>query len=95
MSKTITRQNLADAVYHEVGLSRRAAADLVDSVLEEVTQSLAQTGEVKLSSFGNFTVRAKAERIGRNPKTGEEVPIAPRKVISFRPSHILKDKVNR
>lgn len=94
MSKTITRADLADAVYHEVGLSRRAAGDLVDSVLAEITTALTQEGEVKISAFGNFTVRQKAARMGRNPKTGEAAPITPRKVLVFRPSHILKDTLN-
>lgn len=92
---TITRAHLAEAVYQEVGLSRNDSAQLVDVVLEEISQALVKGEMVKLSSFGSFQVRQKAERIGRNPKTGEEVPISPRRVLVFRASHVLKDKVNR
>ena len=91
--KTLTRADLAEAVYHEVGLARKTSADLVDEVLEEVSKTLERGEMVKLSSFGNFSVRAKKQRMGRNPKTGEEVPITPRKVVGFRASHILKNKV--
>lgn len=92
--KTVTRADLADAVHKQVGLSRSESADLVKSVLDEVTGALVGGESVKLSSFGTFTVRAKGGRIGRNPKTGEEVPITPRRVLSFRPSHVLKDQIN-
>jgi len=88
---TVTRTDLADAVYQEVGLSRSESADLVDMVLEEVMSALARGEVVKISSFGSFSVRAKKQRIGRNPKTGEEVPILPRKVLVFKASHVLKD----
>ena len=91
--KAITRADLAEAVYHEVGLSRKASAELVEQVLEEICQTLEKGETVKLSGFGNFAVRQKSERIGRNPKTGVEVPILPRKVVVFRASHILKDAV--
>tara|TARA_B100000609_G_C16919286_1_gene283503 strand:+ start:26 stop:319 length:294 start_codon:yes stop_codon:yes gene_type:complete len=94
MSKTLTRADLAEAVYHEVGLSRKHSSQLVENVLEEIIQTLEHGEGVKLSSFGNFSVRSKGERIGRNPKTGEEVPITPRKVLVFRASHLLKDKIN-
>jgi integration host factor subunit alpha len=92
--KTVTRMDLAEAVYHEVGLTRKAAQDLVDQVIEELCKVLEKGETLKLSTFGNFSVRSKRQRIGRNPKTGVEVPIAPRKVLSFRASHILKDRMN-
>ena len=94
MSKTITRADLAEAVYEQVGLSRNESADLVEMVLEEISQDLIKGGSVKISSFGSFAVREKGERIGRNPKTGVEVPILPRKVLVFRASHVMKDRVN-
>lgn len=94
MSKTITRADLAESVYEQVGLSRNESADLVELVLEEVMKALIAGDNVKLSSFGSFAVREKGERIGRNPKTGVEVPILPRKVLVFRASHVLKDKIN-
>ncbi len=93
-SKTLTRADLAEAVYQQVGLSRNESAELVESVLEEVAQALLRHETVKLSSFGTFAVRQKGQRIGRNPKTGQEVPILPRKVLVFRASHVLKDKIN-
>ena len=93
-SQTITRSQLSEAVYQELGLSRKEAAELFESVLDKISDTLASGGPVKLSSFGSFTVRSKSERIGRNPKTGEEVPILPRKVIVFRPSQVLKDRIS-
>jgi integration host factor subunit alpha len=92
--KTLTRAQLAESVYQEVGLSRSESAGLVDAILGEISQSLLEEGSVKISSFGTFTVRQKGRRVGRNPKTGEEVPIEPRRVLVFRPSHILKDRMN-
>ena len=92
---TVTRAQLAEAVYQEVGLSRNDAAVFVDGLLGEISQALVEDESVKLSSFGSFQVRHKAERMGRNPKTGEEVPISPRRVLVFRASHVLKDKINR
>ncbi len=92
---TVTRAHLAEAVYQEVGLSRNESAELVDSVLNEISDALARGESVKISSFGSFLVRMKGERIGRNPKTGEEVPIKPRRVLVFRSSHVLKDRVNK
>lgn len=92
---TVTRAQLAEAVYQEVGLSRNDSAQLVDEILEEVSQALVKGDMVKLSSFGSFQVRSKGQRIGRNPKTGEEVPILPRRVLVFRASHVLKDRINR
>lgn len=94
-SKTVTRADLAEAVYQEVGLSRTDSAELVEQVLEEISKSLIAGGNVKISSFGSFIVRNKGERVGRNPKTGEEVPIEPRRVVVFRPSQVLKEKVGR
>lgn len=94
MSETLTRQHLAEAVYAQVGLSRNESADLVDRVLEEVSARLIRGETVKLSSFGTFAVRSKGGRIGRNPKTGQEVPISPRRVLVFRASHVLKALIN-
>jgi integration host factor subunit alpha len=91
---TITRAHLSEAVYQEVGLSRNESADLVESVLNEVAESLAKGETVKISSFGSFSVRQKGQRIGRNPKTGEEVPIQPRRVLVFRASNVLKNRIN-
>jgi integration host factor subunit alpha len=92
---TVTRAQLSEAVYQEVGLSRNESADLVDSILDEIAQALVQGESVKISSFGSFLVRVKGERVGRNPKTGQEVPIKPRRVLVFRASHVLKDRVNK
>ncbi len=91
--KTLTRMDLSEAVFREVGLSRNESAQLVESVLQHISDALVEGETVKISSFGTFSVRDKGERIGRNPKTGEEVPISPRRVISFRPSHIMKQRV--
>lgn len=92
--ETITRADLTEAVYQEVGLSRNESADLVETVLAEIADALVQGATVKVSSFGTFSVRQKGERVGRNPKTGEEVPILPRRVLVFRASHVLKDRIN-
>jgi len=92
---TITRADLAEAVYAQVGLSRNESSDLVEQMLDEMMAALVGGDNVKLSSFGSFSVREKGERIGRNPKTGVEVPIKPRKVLVFRASHVLKDKINK
>ena len=92
--KTVTRADLSEAVYQKVGLSRTESADLVESVLSEICNSLAAGETVKLSSFGSFIVRDKGERIGRNPKTGVEVPIDPRRVMVFKPSNVLKARIN-
>jgi integration host factor subunit alpha len=91
--RTLTRAQLAESVYQEVGLSRSESAGLVDAILGEIAQSLLEEGSVKISSFGTFTVRQKGRRVGRNPKTGEEVPILPRKVLVFRASQVLKERV--
>ena len=95
MSRTLTRADLTEAVYRNIGLSRNESADLVESVLEEMCVSLESGEEVKLSSFGTFSVQSKRERVGRNPKTGVEAAITPRRVLSFRPSHILKNRVDQ
>lgn len=94
VGKTLTRADLSDAVHQQVGLSRSESADLVKSVLDHMVKDLVLGQQVKLSSFGTFIVRSKGERIGRNPKTGVEVPITPRRVLVFRPSHVLKDEMN-
>jgi integration host factor subunit alpha len=91
---TLTRAQLTEAVYEEVGLSRNESAELVESVLKEMSKALIRGEPVKISSFGSFTIRSKSERVGRNPKTGEEVPISPRRVIIFKPSHVLKSRIN-
>lgn len=92
--KTLTRADLAEAIYEEVGLSRNESAELVEAVLSEVSRALVREGSVKISSFGSFNVRRKGARVGRNPRSKEEVPIEPRKVISFKASHVLKDRIN-
>ena len=92
---TVTRADLSEAVYQEVGLSRNESADLVESVLSEIAATLTNGETVKISSFGSFSVRQKGQRIGRNPKTGEEVPILPRKVLIFRASNVLKGMINK
>ena len=91
---TVTRAQLSEAVYQEVGLSRNESAELVESILAKMSETLSRGEMVKISSFGSFSVRSKGQRIGRNPKTGEEVPILPRRVLIFRPSHVLKNRVN-
>ena len=90
---TITRADLSESVYQEVGLSRNESADLLEMVLNEVSEALVRGETVKISSFGSFSVRQKGERVGRNPKTGEEVPISPRRVLVFRPSQLLKSRI--
>lgn len=91
--KTLTRMDLSEAVFREVGLSRNESADLVESILTHLSDALVAGEQVKISSFGTFSVRDKAARVGRNPKTGQEVPINPRRVLTFRPSHLMKDRV--
>ena len=92
--RTVTRVDLAEAVYRCVGLSRKESAILVQSVLDELADALIGGDSVKLSAFGRFLVRAKSERIGRNPKTGIEVPITQRRVMVFKPSNVLKARIN-
>jgi len=92
--KTLTRADLAEAIVKRIGLPRNESADLVELVLSEISTSLQTGQQVKLSSFGSFGVREKKQRIGRNPKTGEEVPITPRRVLVFRPSAIMKKRID-
>jgi integration host factor subunit alpha len=92
--RTVTRADLSEAVYQKVGLSRIESSALVELVLQEICESLVKGEKVKLSSFGSFEVRDKGERIGRNPKTGIEVPIEPRRVMVFKPSNVLKARIN-
>ncbi len=92
-TRTITRADLAEAVYEQVGLSRNESSDLVEVLLEEVCTALVNGDHVKISSFGSFSVRKKGQRIGRNPKTGQEVPILPRKVMTFKASNVLKQRI--
>lgn len=91
--KTVTRMDLAETVYQKVGLSRTESAELVEMVLDTICERAVAGETIKLSSFGSFVIRHKNERIGRNPKTGEEVPITPRRVMVFKPSNILKEAV--
>lgn len=93
-SKTLTRADLSEAVHRQIGLSRSESADLVKSVLDMISDTLVDGKTVKLSSFGTFMVRSKNGRVGRNPKTGEEVPITPRRVLVFRPSQVMKNIIN-
>ena len=93
-TKTLTRADLTEAVFNAVGLSRNESSQMVEDILEEVCGALSRGETVKLSSFGTFQVRQKSQRVGRNPKTGDEVPIAPRRVLVFRPSHVLKAQIN-
>ncbi|MDA1325609.1 MAG: integration host factor subunit alpha [Proteobacteria bacterium] len=94
-SSTMTRAQLSESVYQEVGLSRNESAELVENVLDAISDTLVNGESVKISSFGSFSVRQKGERKGRNPKTGEEVPIKPRRVLVFRASNVLKQRINR
>ena len=92
--KTLTRADLAEAVFQKVGLPRNESAEIVELVLREIVASLERGRTVKLSSFGSFGIRDKGQRVGRNPKTGQEVPITPRRVLVFRPSNIMKQRIN-
>jgi integration host factor subunit alpha len=92
--KTLTRADLAEAVFQKVGLPRNESAELVELVLREIVASLERGQTVKLSSFGSFGIRNKGQRVGRNPKTGQEVPITPRRVLVFRASNIMKQRIN-
>ena len=94
MSRSIIRADIAEAIYQNIGLSRNESAEIVATILDEISKSLEAGDKVKISSFGSFAVNSKNERVGRNPKTGQEVPITPRRVMTFRPSHILRDIVN-
>ena len=93
VEKTLTRMDLSEAVFNAVGLSKNESADLVVNVLKHMADALVDGEQVKISSFGTFSVRNKTERVGRNPKTGEEVTIEPRRVLTFRPSHLMKDRI--
>jgi integration host factor subunit alpha len=92
--KTLTRADLAESVVQKVGLPRNESQELVELVIKTLSESLANGEAVKLSSFGSFNIRQKGQRVGRNPKTGQEVPITPRRVLVFRPSNIMKDRIN-
>ena len=92
--RTVTRAQLAETIYAQVGLSRNDSAELLETVLERMSSALEAGESVKISGFGTFAVRQKGRRIGRNPKTGVEVPILPRRVLTFRPSQVLKAHVN-
>ena len=92
--ETLTRAGLADAVYEAVGLSRVESSDLVDAFVDEMANAIVEEGVLKISSFGTFSVRQKKARVGRNPKTGIEVTITPRKVVTYKASHVLKERMN-
>jgi len=94
VGKALTRVELYDAVYRKVGLSRTESSALVELMLKEISDSVARGETVKLSSFGSFHVRQKGKRMGRNPKTGVEVPISPRRVIVFKASAAMKKRIN-
>ena len=94
MVETISRPQLTEAIIREVGLSRNESAEIVEAVLAEVSDALVRGEMVKLPSFGSFSVRQKGQRMGRNPKTGDEVTIPPRRVVVFRPSSVLKKSIN-
>ncbi|HYF09572.1 MAG TPA: integration host factor subunit alpha [Acetobacteraceae bacterium] len=91
---TVTRAQLAEAIYAQVGLSRNESAVLLESVLDRISSALEAGEAVKIAAFGTFLVRQKGKRVGRNPKTGVEVPILPRRVLSFRPSQVLRARIN-
>jgi integration host factor subunit alpha len=91
---TLTRADLTDAVHNALGISRNESSEYIERILEEISGALESGETVKISSFGTFSVRKKKLRMGRNPKTGEEVPITPRRVVTFRASHVLKDQIN-
>jgi len=92
--QTVTRADLAEAVYREIGLSRTESADLVESVIDHISEALLKGEHVKLAGFGTFSLRDKKERMGRNPKTGEEVPITPRRVMVFKPSQVMRERID-
>lgn len=92
--KTITRSDVAETIYEEIGLSRKDSSDILDMILEEITKELVSGHDVKLSSFGTFSLRNKKARMGRNPKTGVSAEISPRRVISFKPSQVMRKTIN-
>jgi len=89
----LTKSEMAERLFEELGLNKREAKEIVELFFEEIRSCLENNEQVKLSGFGNFDLRDKSQRPGRNPKTGEEVPINPRRVLTFRPSHLMKDRV--
>jgi integration host factor subunit alpha len=91
---TVTRAHLAETIYTQVGLSRNESAELLETVLARMSEALESGESIKISGFGTFSVRQKGRRIGRNPKTGVEVPILPRRVMVFKPSNVLKGRIN-
>lgn len=93
MSKTVTRADISDVVQKKIGLTRAESAELVDQVISEISEAFVRGEDVKLSGFATFSIRNKNERIGRNPKTGEEKMITPRRVLTFKASNVLKSKV--
>ena len=93
--KTLTRQDISEALYRNVGLSKHESALMLEVVLEQISKALVEGESVKLSSFGTFIARQKRERLGRNPKTGVEATINARRVISFKPSKLMKDRINK
>ena len=93
VSTTLTRMDLSEAVFREVGLSRNESSELVEAVLAHMSDALVAGESVKISSFGTLSLRDKTARVGRNPKTGKEAPIPPRRVLNFRPSHLMKNRV--
>ncbi|WP_371397632.1 integration host factor subunit alpha [Fretibacter rubidus] len=93
-TNTVTRADLAEAVYREIGLSRSESAELVESVIDHISDALLRGESVKLAGFGTFSLRDKKERMGRNPKTGEAVPITSRRVLSFKPSQVMRERVD-
>ena len=91
---TVTRADLAEALYREIGLSRTESSELVESVSDQISQALLRGESVKLAGFGTFSLRDKKQRIGRNPKTGEAVPITPRRVLVFKASQVMRERVD-
>ena len=94
-SGTLTRADLSDIVHRKLGLSRAESASMVERVLFHMCHALSEGQNVKISGFGSFILRDKGERVGRNPKTGIEVPIAPRRVMTFRASQIMRERISR
>ena len=92
-SGTLTRADLSEQVHREIGLSRAESASIVEQLLDHICGALSEGQNVKISGFGSFVLREKGERVGRNPKTGVEVPIAPRRVLTFRASQMLRDRI--
>lgn len=93
--KTVTRLDVAEAIYTEIGLSRKDSNEVLDMIIDEIVAELSRGNDVKLSSFGTFSLRDKRARIGRNPKTGVEAEISPRRVISFKPSQTMRKLINQ